>query len=64
MSEIEHTENNLEINKEGKYRDEIFQLLKNTLSETESEEYLIIKELFLSEPMDNNQLLERIIKSQ
>jgi hypothetical protein len=51
---------NQEINKEDKYREEIFQLLKSTFKETDSEESELLKKLFLKETIENDQLLKFI----
>ena len=54
------SDKNQEINKEDKYREEIFQLLKSTLDKTAQEESELFRKLFLMESIDNDQLLKLI----
>ncbi len=56
----DYSDKDLEINKEDKYRDEIFHILKSTFEDIDSEESVLFYELFLNEPIDNNQLLKLI----
>jgi len=53
---------NINKNKEVKYREEIFELLKNTLGDIEQIEYDMIKELFLTDEIKNEILLDRLKK--
>ena len=54
------SDKNLEINKEEKYIAEIFELLKSTLKDPDSEETSLIKDLFLKKTMDDTELLNRL----
>ena len=48
------------MNKEEKYRDEIFKLLKDTLEGINDAEMELLKELFLDEKIDNDMLINKI----
>ena len=48
------------MNKEEKYRDEIFKLVIDTLENSETLEVKLLKELFLSEKIDNSLLIKKI----
>ncbi len=51
---------NLEYNKEERYRAEIFDLLKRTFTDSDSEESFVIRDLFMKDKMDDDQLLNLI----
>ena len=57
---MDNIDKHLDINKETKYREEIFQLLESVLKDTNGNENQLFKELFVGEPLDNNQLLKLI----
>jgi hypothetical protein len=62
MDNNENTlDNSLVINKEEKYRAEIFELLKSTIDINDLEMIALFNDLFLSDSIDNNQLLKKII---
>ena len=48
------------MNKEEKYRNEIFSLLIETLEVNNASEIKLLKDLFLSEKIDNDSLIEKI----
>jgi hypothetical protein len=49
-------------NKEDLYRIEIFQLLVDSLGQLNEHEHEIIKEIFLSDKINNEELLKKIIE--
>ncbi len=53
-------EKSQEINKEKKYRIEMFQLLTKTLPPLSSSEIELLKEIFFDEKINNEELMKRI----
>ena len=51
------------MNKEEKYRSEIFKLLSNALEGTNPKELKLLNELFMSEKIENESLIEKIKRS-
>ena len=50
----------IDLNKEDKYRKEIFQLLRNVVEGSDSQEVALFERLFTGEQLDNDQLLKLI----
>tara|TARA_B100000767_G_scaffold120795_1_gene115075 strand:- start:3281 stop:3478 length:198 start_codon:yes stop_codon:yes gene_type:complete len=55
-------EEKLEFNKEEKYRNEIFELLKSSIEISETDKCNLFQDLFIKSPIDNEKLLG-LIKS-
>lgn len=55
-------ESKQDYNKEGKYRDEIFQLLEGVINCKNDAEHEFFRQLFKGDSMDNQELIELIKK--